>query len=286
MRNYFVLLIVLQLFIVNLNAQSVYRKNVIQYTGIEEQKTYHLYNKKNNPNCHIKINFFYPDIYTNEVILDDVQTLFITNFFGDEYLDVLPKDAVKIYSNHFIEGYIDLFEKTGIYKKEIETAKLKGEDAADFDILYSSEKTIRNTILFNRGNIISQVINTYEYSGGAHGSSFTKGLVIDLNTGYQVTYDNVFDKNTTEKISELLFSALIRSRELSDRESLLDAGFDFDELLPTSNFVADDKGITFIYNPYELGAYVLGIVEIFVSYEDIFPYMKRSSPLIRLIKIY
>lgn len=262
-------------------SESIYRDNALKYIGIEELTQYNLYNKKENPSCNLKINFFYPLIYVDKKIQEELQTYFITSFFGQEYSDLIPKKAVEKYTKDYIEEYKQHFEKSGIYKAEQERAKEKGEDIKDYSSFYLFEKTMRNTIMFNRGNIISQVVNIYEYTGGAHGASSTKGLVYDITTGKNILYDEIFYDNTTEAVSALLLSHLMEERRYPNEDALIESGFNSAQIPPSQNFVVNEKGMTFIYNPYELGAYVLGIVEIFVPYSDLVIYMKPESSLFR-----
>ncbi|MDR0865873.1 MAG: DUF3298 and DUF4163 domain-containing protein [Candidatus Symbiothrix sp.] len=256
------------------NAQPIYMSNKIKYTGIEELKTYNLYNKKDNPACNLRINFFYPEIENNKDLQERLQSLFISSFFGNEYAGFSPQKAVKSYSKTYVENYKNAFEQSG-YQEEIKQVKENGED------FYTFEKKMQNTILFNQGNLVSQVINIYENTGGAHGASSTKGMVIDINTGKKLEYEDVFQVEMEEAISELLLFELMSARNYPNREALAEDGFDFEVIRPTGNFVADDKGVTFIYNPYELGAYILGIVEIAVPYSDLFLYVKPESTLYR-----
>lgn len=263
------------------NAQSIYRENSIKYGGIEEMKTYHLYNKKNNPACDLKINFFFPETYINQEMLRTLQSRFVRSFFGPEYAHLSPKEATKAYSKAYEEKYKAAFEKSGVYKEEVQKADANSEDKNDYAFLYSFEKTMRNTIFFNSGNLISQVVNVYEYTGGAHGASSTRGVVLDVNTGTELKYEDTFREDTEGAVSALLLANLMSARNYTGPEALADAGFTFEILRPTGNFIADDKGMTFIYNPYELGSYVLGIVEIFVPYSDLVIYMKPEATLFR-----
>jgi len=294
MKNYIVLFALYLLnsfFCSTLRAQSVYdtynffRENIIKYTGINEESNSHLYNKKSNPACSLKINFFYPEKSFNLSNYEKIQSLFIAGFFGEEYKDLQPKDAVKAYSKNYIRNYKEQLEKSGLYKKERKEAQTRGEDISEISSFYSYEKIIRNTILYNKGNIVSQVVNTYEYTGGAHGSSTTRGIIIDLHAGRRIEFDDVFDGNADQQISDLLLSNLLLARKFSDKDALYEAGFDFDVLHLTDNFIVDDKGVTFIYDQYELGAYALGTVEIFVPYWELVPYMKRTSAIAKLVRI-
>jgi hypothetical protein len=278
---YFLSLLLFSCFI-TVNAQSIYRENSIKYGGIEEIKTYHLYNKKTNPACDLKINFFFPETYVNqEEMLRTLQSRFVRSFFGAEYAHLSPKEATKAYAKSYEEKYKAAFEKSGIYKEEVQKADENHDDRNDYAFLYSFEKIMRNTIFFNSGNIISQVVNVYEYTGGAHGASSTRGSVLDVNTGTEIKYEDTFREDTEDAVSALLLAHLMSARNYTGQEALADAGFTFEIIRPTGNFIADDKGLTFIYNPYELGAYVLGVVEIFVPYSDLIIYMKPEATLFR-----
>jgi hypothetical protein len=259
---------------VSVGAQSIYKQNSIKYPGISEDKTYHLRSKKNNPACRLKIDFFYPDMFPDAVILEKVQAVFIGRFFGQEYESLPPDKAMKSYITNYIFEYKNEFEHNDFYQSE-------WQESPD---LYTFEKAMRNTILFNKGNVISQVINTYEYEGGVHSNSETQGMVIDLTTGQILAYEDVLTEESKEDISELLLAALLKTGTYENREALIEAGFDFEDIPVTNNFVADEKGITFIYNRYELGPSYLGIREITLPYSDIVFYMKEDCTLYRWAK--
>ncbi|GHT78864.1 hypothetical protein AGMMS50262_21950 [Bacteroidia bacterium] len=263
------------------NAQAIYKKNSIRYSGVEEKRIYHLYNKKKNPSCSIKINYFYPEFYTQNVVSQTIDRIFLSDFFGQEYVALSPKEAIKKYAENYINQYKEKFELSRLYAEESEKVKENEEAQQDMDVLYTQEKIMRNTIFFNQGDIISMVINVYEFTGGVHGSAFTRGSILDLRTGKKIKYEDVFYENTQDSISNLLYSNLLKARKYQSEDEMTADGFDFDTIPPTDNFVADDEGLTFIYDPYELGAYVLGIVEISVPYSDLVYYMKPECTLFR-----
>ena len=267
----------------SLKAQPpIYKENAVKYDGITEVRTYHLYNKKENPACNLHINFFFPEMYVNHAErLNRLQSAFVRNFYGGEYAHLSPQKATKAYAKNYEDRYKAAFEKSDIYKEEIRQAIENEKDKNEYAFLYGFEKTMRNTILFNSGNIISQVVNVYEYTGGAHGSSYAKGFVLDMDTGSEITYDDTFIEDREEYLSALLLTYLMDARGCNDRDELFDAGFTFDILRPTANFVATGEGITFIYNPYELGVYILGVVEIVVPYYDLVLFMKPEGKLFR-----
>ncbi|MDL2243260.1 DUF3298 and DUF4163 domain-containing protein [Bacteroidales bacterium OttesenSCG-928-J19] len=265
-------------------SQSIYLENNIHYAGESVENVYYLYNKKDNPSCRITIDFFYPDQYNDAYILDKVQSHFIAEFFRLDYALLSPKKAVKRYIKDYVREYRDLYEKSGVFKEEEKELKARGEDITDYVSFYINERKMRNTILFNKGNVISQVINTYEYAGGAHGLSTTSGVNIDLNTGDLIEFKDVFDKSVESDLSALLLEELCETYEVKTRAELDEFGFYFEELYPSENFVMDNKGLTFIYGQYEIGPYVLGIIELFLPYEKIHTLIKADSPVRRLFK--
>ena len=270
---------------ISLNAQAIYKNNSVRYSGVEENKTYNLYNKKKNPTGHIKINYFYPEFNTQSTITQKIQSVFLSDFFGQEYASLSPKEAAKSYAEAYIEDYKNRFERSGAYVDEMEMVKGNEESENDLNALYTQEKIMRNTIFFNQGEIVSQVINMYEYTGGAHGSAYSHGSVFDLRTGNKIKYEDIFYENTQEAISNLLYVHLMRERKYKSSEEMTADGFDFDIIPPTDNFVVNAEGITFIYNTYELGAYVLGIIDINVPYSDLVFYMKPEGTLFRWAEI-
>ncbi|MDL2257419.1 DUF3298 and DUF4163 domain-containing protein [Bacteroidales bacterium OttesenSCG-928-I14] len=281
MRRKLTLLCIVILIPFSIWSQSPYRENDISYGGIESTKTYFLHGNKDFPSCNLKINFFFPEIYTNTDVLKKVQNLFVASFFGEEYASFPLKKAVIKYEDEYVKEYRDLYEKSGVFKDELKTALRHGEKLEDIQSFYFYEKMMRNTILLNRGNVISMVTNVYEYTGGAHGASSTTGIVIDLTNGEQIHYEDVFSENQKSEISDLILRHLKYSRNAVDFDELRELGFDFDFIEPTPNFVVVDKGIVFIYGQYELGSYSVGIVEVLVPFEEIMPYINPDSPIYR-----
>ena len=46
-----------------------------------------------------------------------------------------------------------------------------------------------------------------------------------------------------------------------------------DNVVPNGNFFLDKEGITWSYQPYEVGPYALGIVTATLSWDDLKPYL-------------
>jgi hypothetical protein len=55
--------------------------------------------------------------------------------------------------------------------------------------------------------------------------------------------------------------------------------FNLDEISSNNNFYADEIGITYTFNEYEIAAYVVGPVTIQIPYDKIRHLLRRESPV-------
>lgn len=120
-------------------------------------------------------------------------------------------------------------------------------------------------------SLLSYDIYAYSYQGGAHGLSGTESLVFDLRDGHLVMQDELFAPGCLDALGELLSSHL---REAMPDEDSYDALF-VKDIEPNGNFRVSKKGVTYIYNPYSIGPYYLGAIEVTVPWEEIEPLLKN-----------
>lgn len=118
---------------------------------------------------------------------------------------------------------------------------------------------------------LSYTITGYEYTGGAHGIGWTKGLNYSLETGEQLTLDDFLSAGQQAALPSALVTLLCWQKGFNATESdkLAEMGYYLDGIKPSENFRTSATGITFIYNPYEIGPYSLGTTEITLPYDMI-----------------
>lgn len=88
----------------------------------------------------------------------------------------------------------------------------------------------------------------YDYSGGAHGNGTTRCFVFDGRSGAIVSESAFFKDGAKKKLSKLLTFAFM---EYIGENDLLEGSFDND-ISPNGNFTLSEKGVTWLYNPYEI----------------------------------
>ena len=109
----------------------------------------------------------------------------------------------------------------------------------------------------------SYVVEYSGYSGGTRPDMFTNGLVFDLNSGAEVTLDDLFKPGFDEVMGDLIRLHAEECLPAGAMEVLFEPS-----IVPTGNFVLTGKSITFIYNPYEIAPYGLGILQISVPLRE------------------
>ena len=117
------------------------------------------------------------------------------------------------------------------------------------------------------GHLLSYDVFSYSFQGGAHGLSGHEALLFDLSDGRLLTENDFFIPGFRDEMSALLTARLYESMDDADA---YDALFTKD-IEPNGNFRVSQEGVTYVYNPYSIGPYYLGIVEVTVPWEEVEP---------------
>ena len=141
------------------------------------------------------------------------------------------------------QEYIDLIKNWKNPKELAVMSAVKWESESRHEIVYASEK------------LVSYKIFSWSYTGGAHGMSDTK--VGTVRNGKVLKLADL-----PENIEKLWQKALNSHSEIKTIKEY--AKFLKTEPQITENFYLDDKGIHFIYQPYEIAPFVNGTIDIFV----------------------
>ncbi|MDO4430155.1 MAG: DUF3298 and DUF4163 domain-containing protein [Lonepinella koalarum] len=153
---------------------------------------------------------------------------------------------------------------------------LKNEYSESFAIAYASK------------NILSISLTLFMYSSGAtHGNFAFETLNFDTrNTLIKIRLDDLFkaDCNYLERISELTIKQLCReywekTREEADEDTIewFRDGASPD-IVNFENFLITDKGLTFLFPPYQVGAYVMGTWTVEIPYFELRDLFRSNGP--------
>lgn len=109
-----------------------------------------------------------------------------------------------------------------------------------------------------------------EYTGGAHGMYSIVYDVYDMTTGEIISEDDLFKPGFRDGVAALLSDAL--ETYLAENDEDGEMLFSMPE--PNGNFSVSDTHVTWVYNPYEIAPYVMGAIELSVSWADLKPFLK------------
>ena len=245
-------------------------KSSATFDSIHVEKTYHLLENPEYPNCNLVLQFTYPTACENEAILPLVQKQFIVTFFGDEYEQLTPQEAINHYTEDYLANYKELEET---FRKDLEANEKPGA-------WYSYYEMASNAIEYNKNNFVSYTVSFENYTGGAHGSHSFTNFTIDMNTGKRITEEDLFTEEYQDTLAGLLVAEIAKKNNITDSKDLENIGyFSVDEIYPNNNFYIDDTGITYTFNEYEIAAYALGATEVHLTFDQIKMLLKEGNPI-------
>lgn len=172
-------------------------------------------------------------------------------YFGEKQYDVETYEALG-------EAFLDSYKQL---KTDFPDDSFGWEGTVDAKIVHTSDK------------LINVVIESYVYTGGAHGYSGTRSLLFDHVTGKLVPVPALFkNKDEFAKFAEQKFRA---KYDLPESENINSKGFMFEDdvfILP-QNIIFTATGIILYYNIYEIAAYADGPKELFIPYSEADQYL-------------
>ena len=249
--------------------------NDVTFDSISVDKTYHLLENPENPNCNLQINFTYPAKYDNKDILKKIQQQFVYSYFGDGYENLSPEEATAKYTEDYLNNSKDLEDE---YKAEVAKA-----DETPVGAWFSYFEMSSDDIAYNKNDILSYTVNFENYTGGAHGAHSFTNHVIDMKTGNLIKEDDIFIEGFQEDLAQILIDRIAKQNTVENPKELENIGFfSIDEIFPNGNFLIDDNGITYTFNEYEIAAYVVGATNVHLPYEEIQYLLKKESPIAHL----
>ena len=99
-----------------------------------------------------------------------------------------------------------------------------------------------------------------------------------------LTEEDIFIGNYQDELSRLLVKHIAKQNKVEDPKELENIGyFSVDEISPNGNFLIDDRGITYTFNEYEIAAYVIGVTNVFLPFEELQSLIRADGPLSKFI---
>ncbi|MGJ7031844.1 DUF3298 domain-containing protein [Niabella hirudinis] len=213
-----------------------------------------------------------PSAFTSLVLLEpqaaDAPKRWFTGLIKKNILAAQAPDSTSLqtamtqFGRSFIENFRD----------DVDTMKSRG-DEVPVSMMHYDQQISSNLVYNNNGYAVLSVGN-YAYTGGAHGMYGQTMLCLDMEQQKELTPGDVLtiDSASLQPLLERHFRALYK---IADGKPLTEVLFD-DRLALTDNFYFTSGGIGFIYQPYEVAAYAFGLIDIWVPYTDLKPWLQPA----------
>lgn len=162
-------------------------------------------------------------------------------------------------------------------EKEMEELEVSSFESLTFDEAIE--------VCLNRRGVISLRLLHSEYTGGAHPNSGAQHVTFDVETGEELTVDDVLKPGWRDAVTELAEAALRRAYGLKAGDSLDEKGPLFEDRFELNdNWHLTPEGLGFSFDPYEIGPYAAGFINPVVRYADLKEWVREGSALERLLK--
>ncbi len=237
-------------------------KKMKQFTFVLEQKDIILF----------KIETSQSEIQNSEHLVDGNSSRLTTNITTVVNAPTLIENKInQTLLTAALKQRFDLDGKIPKTKKEIQ-AKLQGQlnieegDGFDQEINVSYLKRYDDIACFSVGG------NFYAF-GTPHPSASLEFFNFKLSNGELIHLSDLLNKGEKGKLNKIAEKILYKNygKDMWD--------FENGEFELNDNFEISKKGLTFLFNQYEIGPYAIGMPEIFIPYSKIKKLLKSESVL-------
>ena len=194
---------------------------------------------------------------TDEFIKSEIRKLFFQKDEGGEIGALLLKMKKKFFADYLEEN------------KDVTNAELKDSYTA-----YSMDVSDKLMIMFQTSNLVTLAFDNYAYTGGAHGNYGTEFKVLDLTKNRSLTLPDILTESGIAKLQPKLEASFRKQFNLQPGDSLTDAGLFENKIEANDNICVTGSGLQFVYNPYEIGPYAMGEIELFIPFTELTEYLK------------
>jgi hypothetical protein len=229
-----------------------------------------LVSKKGSPRATISQCVIVPGESSNAITSDSLRKIILNMFSRREFAKNDPAWVLNSLQWTYFEDYTATNE--AIYKDMPDSHSL------DWEYLKMMH------VIFNDADFLTFYVETYAFTGGAHGLQTDEYSVVHTKTGSLLKATDIFIPGYEGGLAVLLTRKLKSVNGLQENQKLSDNGWFTDEIRPNENFYLTDEGIGFHYNPYEIAPYSNGTTDIFLTFGEVDQFLNKNSVISGLIR--
>lgn len=144
----------------------------------------------------------------------------------------------------------------------------------DFEGWMNYTDNTQQSVLYNDHGFVVIDFLADAYTGGAHGNYGSTMYCLDVQNKKRMILDDVvkIDSNNLQKMLERNLRIQYNIKPQDQISSVL-----FDNFLkPNKNFYFNEKGLAFMYNPYEVASYAQGQIVVYIPFTELKSYMNPA----------
>ncbi|MGI9551231.1 MAG: DUF3298 domain-containing protein [Aurantibacter sp.] len=207
-----------------------------------------------------KVSIVIPEVLENSKVADN-----INNSILEEVVSLLIFEETEGVETSTITRAIESFkdgytEMTRLYDDEDE----------------SWEANIMGKVTYEDKNTLTISLDSYLFTGGAHGYSSKRFLNFNKNNGAELENWQLFtNSNDFRKFAEAKFRL---QEKIPEDKPINHTGFMFekDSFYLPENIGFTQKGVQLLYNQYEVASYADGPIELVLPYSEVMKYLRTK----------
>lgn len=232
-----------------------------------------LFHNYEKPACHFSLNMEIPYVEGNTSLSQSLER-FLASIPRQGAFTEDSDGTLQSMVDNYLRSYIMQYLQEG--KEAIDSY---GEDMQAAATWMSYEEQANGNVVYTEGPFLSYQFKVYSYMGGAHGNTVTLNRVYDMASQMPITLSNLFTPDALDSVGVVLRNALAVQNECETIEQLAEKNIFFSamEIEPNDNFLLDNKGLTWIYDPYEIAPYAYGAVSVSLPWSKLVDMIDEES---------
>jgi len=205
---------------------------VVYYLHSEDRL---LKDNTDSPVAEIELTLIYPINSETNTAVDSVCYHIANGFFGNGFFHNIPDSMLTRFENEYYNNYSQ-----------------QNLERYDNGASFNWQKVVSMSVINNSDYLLCVEFIKYAFTGGAHGMTNIAYQNINLKDGNELTYNDIFNKDSKILLSELLTEQLYTDKQIPTDITLKKAGYFVESIEPNYNIYINNTGIGFLYNSYEI----------------------------------
>jgi len=138
------------------------------------------------------------------------------------------------------------------------------------------------TQVLTNNKLLGLTIESYIYTGGAHGGTFHGFINWDTQARKQISINEVLKPDTYDSLQVIAEKIFRENEGISSTDALKQYFFEDNKFALNENYLFTPEGIKYLYNEYEIKPYSSGRTELLIPYDSIRNLLKPESAISHL----